>query len=116
MLTGQRAGEIAWLRGSEVTENEIALPAERVKNARAHRVSLIAPGRDILAAQMRREGRDLIFGRGDGGFADWSKSKGRLDKCIHEMTGAYLPQWTAARPAADLGDSHGRSRGRAACH
>jgi integrase len=94
MLTGQRAGEIALLRWSEVTEHEIALPAERTKNARAHRVPLTAPTREILNVQIRREGRDFIFGRGDGGFSGWSKSKSRLDKRIHEMTGAYLPQWT----------------------
>jgi integrase len=109
MLTGQRAGEIALLHGSEVTEDEIALPADRTKNARAHRVPLTATAREILNAEPRREGRDFIFGRGDGGFSGWSKSKSRLDKRIHEMIGAYLPQWTphdlrrtAATRMADL--------------
>jgi integrase len=94
MLTGARAGEIALLRWSEVTEDEIALPAERTKNARAHRLPLTAPAREILNAQMRRESRDFIFGRGDGGFSGWSKSKSRLDEHIAEMTRNYLPHWT----------------------
>ena len=109
MLTGQRAGEIALLRWSEVTQDEIALPADRTKNARAHRVPLTATAREILNAEPRREGRNFIFGRGDGGFSGWSKSKSRLDKRIHEMAGAYLPQWTphdlrrtAATRMADL--------------
>jgi hypothetical protein len=38
LLTGQRAGEIALLHHSEVSEDEIALPPERTKNARAHRI------------------------------------------------------------------------------
>lgn len=92
-LTAQRAGEIALLRWSEVQEAEIVLPAERVKNKREHRIPITAPVRAILDAQPRREGRDFVFGRGDGGFSGWSKSKKRLDESIREMAGSSLPPW-----------------------
>jgi integrase len=110
VITGQRAGEIAGLHLSEVREDEIALPAERVKNARAHRVPLTGLAREILDSQSRRLGRDFVFGRGEGGFSGWSKAKRLLDDRIREMTGSALAQWTphdlrrtAATGMADLG-------------
>jgi hypothetical protein len=36
--------------------------------------------RDILEAQEHRDGRDLVFGVGDGGFSGWSRAKARLDE------------------------------------
>jgi hypothetical protein len=40
LLTGQRAGEIAGLRWSEIRGDTIALPGERTKNRRAHTIPL----------------------------------------------------------------------------
>jgi integrase len=40
MLTGQRAGEIAGLRWSEIRGDTVALPGERTKNRRPHTIPL----------------------------------------------------------------------------
>jgi integrase len=114
-LTGQRAGEIAALRWSEVRDNAILLPSDRTKNHRAHIVPLSAAARAIIEAQPRRAGpdgrqRDLIFGHGEGAFSGWSNSKEKLDAQIAKATGKPLDHWTphdlrrtAATQMAELG-------------
>jgi integrase len=94
ILTGQRASEIAGLRWSEINfdEEEIALPAERTKNAHPHTIPLSPPVRDILRVQTRK--RELVFGFGSTGFAGWHKAKNRLDERIAHKLGAPLPHWT----------------------
>jgi len=114
-LTGQRAGEIAALRWSEIHDNSILLPSDRTKNHRAHVVPLSAAARAIIEAQPRRANaagkqRDLIFGLAEGPFSSWSGSKQQLDERIKEATGKALPHWTphdlrrtAATQMAELG-------------
>ena len=113
-LTGQRAGEIAALRWSEIHDDMIVLPADRTKNHRAHVVPLSGPASEIIKAQPRRMTsageRDLIFGLADGPFSGWSNSKEKLDARITEVTGKTLPHWTphdlrrtAATGMAELG-------------
>jgi integrase len=114
-LTGQRRGEIADLRWSEVKETEIVLPAERTKNGRPHTVPLSGAARAIIEAQPRRvnadgKPRDLIFGLGDGGFDGWSKCRKALDARITKAAGKPPPHWTAhdlrrsfATHAAEIG-------------
>jgi integrase len=93
-LTGQRAGEIAGLRWSEVQDDVILLPGDRTKNHRAHVVPLSDAARAIIAKLEIREGRDMIFGRGEKQFSGWSNCKERLDALVVETTGAPLPHWT----------------------
>jgi len=94
VLTGQRAGEIAGLRWSEIRNDALALPAERTKNGRAHLVPLSVPARAILEAQPRRGRRDLLFGIGEGGFNGWHIRKQKLDAAIEAATGKVLEAWT----------------------
>jgi integrase len=108
-LTGQRAGEIAELRWSEVRDEQIVLPGERTKNHRLHIVPLSAAAQAILDALPRRIGRDLVFGSRNGAFAGWSSAKYRFDARIAEA-GKPLAHWTphdlrrtAATGMADLG-------------
>jgi integrase len=84
MLTGARRDEIGSLRWSEVNLDAalITLPAERVKSRREHEIPISELARTILVAQERRDSRDLVFGRGQGGYADWSGSKHDLDARI----------------------------------
>ena len=94
MLTAQRRDEIASLRWTEI-EGEtdpalIALPAERTKNSRAHDVPLSAAAMDVLASVVVRNGRDLMFGEGEGGYSGWSRSKERLDQKL----GKAVKPWT----------------------
>jgi integrase len=88
ILTGQRGGEVSGLRWKEIDfdENVIALPAARTKNGEPHSIPMSGPVREILKA--RTPTRDLVFGRGTGGFNSWNGSKVRLDAEIK------LPDWT----------------------
>jgi integrase len=81
MLTAARANEIAQLRWSEIDFDRgiIALPASRTKNRRAHFIPISVTVRTILEARQHDDGRDFVFGRGQGGFSGWSRSKNRLD-------------------------------------
>jgi len=93
MLTGQRAGEIANLRWSEISDGTIVLPGTRTKNHRAHIVPLSAPARAILEARKRYPSRDLVFGKGQGGFSGWSQARGKLERQITETTSKSLTGW-----------------------
>ncbi len=85
ILTGCRRNEIGWLRWSEVdfTTGLITLPPERHKTGnKTGRIKVIPMSdlvRAILLAQPKREGRDLIFGKGQGGLQNWGPSRRALD-------------------------------------
>ncbi|MCV0387639.1 MAG: integrase arm-type DNA-binding domain-containing protein [Nitrobacter sp.] len=112
MLTGQRRDEIGALRWSEVSglspsfeeKSAINLPKERTKNSRPHLVPLSPQAVAVLSEAIMIEGRDLVFGEGQGGFSGFSKCKERLDAKLD------LPAWTLhdlrrtmATRMADLG-------------
>jgi integrase len=114
MLTGQRASEIAGLHWSEIQDDMIVLPAERVKNGRTHLVPLSPEARAVLDAMPHRS-RDRIFGQGDQGFSGgWSRFKARLDAliCDRQRSSGHDPikSWvvhdlrrtTATKMAEDL--------------
>jgi integrase len=109
MLTGRRANEIAALRWSEIDFDSgvILLPAERTKNGRAHQVPMSGTVIEILEAQPRTEGRDLVFGYGAGPFSGWSKAKEALDVAIGDKVAVHwVPhdlRRTCATRMADLG-------------
>jgi integrase len=94
MLTGQRRDEISALRWSEVTglsltfeeksAAAINLPKERTKNSRPHLVPLSSQAVAVLSEVAEREGRDLVFGEGEGGFSGFSRCKQRLDEALNE--------------------------------
>jgi integrase len=93
-LTGQRESEIGDASKSEIHEKLLMLPAERTKNRRPHVVPLSSMAVELFAAH-ERDDRDLIFGRGEGGFGGWSKSKERLDERIKKAHGGKaIPHWT----------------------
>jgi integrase len=106
MLTGCRREEIGSLLWSEVDLEArlIALPGERTKNHRAHDIPLPESAVAILEAIPHRAGRELLFGRGEGGFSGWGRSKADLDAV------SKLKPWrlhdvrrTVATRMADLG-------------
>jgi integrase len=104
ILTGQRRAEIGDLEWVEIDtdKRQIELPEARTKNGRAHIVPLSDEALAILSGVDREEGRDLVFGRGAGGFSGWSKAKGELDARIykaraqtaHKAGGKPMPAWT----------------------
>jgi integrase len=87
ILTGQRAGEVAGMRWSEVDlESRLwTLESGRAKNHREHLVPLSDPVLAILEERRaeqtaRRMTTDLVFtSAGTAPFSGWSKSKARLD-------------------------------------
>jgi integrase len=89
MLTGQRKGEIAGLRWSEIGNGMIILPAERTKNGKPHEVPITPTVGSLLDSRNKADGRDLIFGRGDGPYSGWSKAKAALD-----VRAGSLKHWT----------------------
>jgi integrase len=110
ILTGQRATEIADLKWSEIIDDKIILGPERTKNGRAHIIPLSAAAGDILEAQPRRAGRDLIFGLGQNGFGGFTPPQKALNRRIADATGKFLPHWvhhdlrrTAATGMANIG-------------
>jgi integrase len=105
LLLGSRRDELGSLRFSEIDFDRalISLPAERVKNKRAHEIPLGAPALAILKAQPRHvlpdgTARDLAFAGGQIGFSDWSGSKIDLDRRILEARVAAAQQ-AGADPA-----------------
>jgi integrase len=94
-LTGQREKEIGSLCHGEIYDAEIILAEQRTKNGRPHVVPLAPLALQIIGTRDQRDGRDLIFGRGEGGFAGWSKSKERLDARITTANGGKaIAHWT----------------------
>jgi integrase len=89
ILTGQRRDEIADLHWSEIDFDRgiITLPPHRTKNGREHVIPMSAMVTSILEGQIRREGRDLVFGNGHGGFSGFSKAKHALDDAIASQAG-----------------------------
>lgn len=97
LLTGQRATEIGSLSRAEIAETLIVLPPERTKNHRPHTIPLAPAALAIIERQEQQHGRDrqFLFGRGEGGFAGWSKSKERLDCRITKANGGKaIAHWT----------------------
>jgi integrase len=104
MLTASRREEIGGLRWSEVQDDAIVLPPERVKNSREHMLPLAPMAVAVLEEQPRVKGRELVFGEGEGGYSGWSRSKERLDEdCGVKNWTVHDLRRTAATRMADLG-------------
>jgi integrase len=82
MLTGQRRDEIGSLCWSEIDfdARTIKLDGARTKNSRAHVIPLSDDALAILQGMVQVDDRQIVFGRGRGGFAGWSKGKLALDQ------------------------------------
>jgi integrase len=88
-LMGQRKSEIGDLEWSEIDFDRatITLPPARTKNKRQHVIPLSTPAMAILRSRSQRNGRQLVFGKGQGGFAGWGECKERLDEAVQ------IPAW-----------------------
>jgi integrase len=83
-LAGQREREISELAWDEIDfeRSIITLPPARTKNRRWHTIPLAPAAIDILKAIEPRQGRRLLFGKGSGGFSNWSHCKNILDDIV----------------------------------
>jgi integrase len=84
ILTAARKNEIANMRWSEIDRKArtLKLPGARTKNGREFIIPLSAPAMKIIDDIGERDGRDLVFGNGEGGFSSWSHSKAALDQVV----------------------------------
>jgi integrase len=90
-LTGCRREEVGSLCWSEVTGDQIVLPARRTKNNREHRVPLIPAVRAVL--DVRERNGAFVFGRHSAKpFSGWGVSKAGLDRRIM-AAGHQLEPW-----------------------
>jgi integrase len=83
LLTGCRRDEIGSLKWSEIDidERTITLPGERTKNGKEHIVPLTDAALALITDIEHRE-REHVFGKRNGGFQGWSKSKAEFDDVI----------------------------------
>jgi integrase len=85
ILTGQRRSEIAGLRWSEIDDNALALPAERMKGKQAHVVPLSAQAAAIIAAQRKVD--DFVL----GGWR-WAGNSHHVKRALDAHMGK-TPKW-----------------------
>jgi integrase len=80
ILTGQRRGEIARLKGSMIGKDSVTLPAELCKNGRSHTFPVGILARTLLDSDV--ESDEYFFkGRGkETPFDGWSKCKPKLEE------------------------------------
>jgi integrase len=83
VYTVARRDEIGGLRWDDINFEKalIEIPAERMKNGRAHQIPLSGPALAILKKRTQGD-RDHVFGRGERGFQGWSRRRKDLDDRI----------------------------------
>ncbi|MXP09608.1 tyrosine-type recombinase/integrase [Pseudoblastomonas halimionae] len=101
LLTGQRRQEVAAMTYAEIEGDLWSLPAERVKNGRAHNVPLSEAALDVLASVPRIAGSGLVLTTtGDTPVSGFAKGHDRLAKKMAEIAfkereePVEIPHWT----------------------
>jgi integrase len=81
VLCASRRSEVGDLKWAEINfvSGLIEIPAARMKAGKAHVIPLSEPALAILRRRSRN-GRDYVFGSGQGGFQGWSAARTALDK------------------------------------
>ncbi len=99
LLTGQREGEIAALKWSEVVDLDgeapkIELPSERTKNHKPHIIPLSPQAAEIIKAQPRFKGGVFVFTTASGKthIKGFSKGKAKIDAAL-ETSESAVPAW-----------------------
>jgi integrase len=91
VLCASRRAEIGDLKWTEINfvSGLIEIPAARMKNGKPHVVPL-SPSALTILQHRQRNGREYVFGSGQGGFQGWSQARKALDS---RMPGVR-PDWT----------------------
>jgi integrase len=79
LLTGQRRGEVASMKWSQINDEGWSLPAAKAKTAAGHLVPLSSLAREVLS-KLPTLGEHAFIARKDAPLQGWSKSKARLDR------------------------------------
>ena len=95
LLTGQRRGEVAAMRRSEIDGDVWTIPAERVKTNEEGVVPLTVEARAVIEAQPQIDYCGFVFSiNGRTPFSGFSNAKAELDKELTEaMDGKAVPHW-----------------------
>ena len=94
VLTGARRNEIAALRWSEIKNDRIELPAERVKNGETKTIPLPPAAVAILETVPRIVDSAFVFTlKGSKPASIGWRAKERLDRAADEIMGEPLPDW-----------------------
>ena len=89
LVTGQRRGEVAGMRWSEINGEGWKLPGERAKKGKGHLVPLSSLAREILDGVPQIGG--LVFrAHTDAALKGWSKIAPRLEKLTGPMEPWHL--------------------------
>ena len=102
LLTGQRRGEVAGMRDSEIVGGEWHLPPERTKNGRAHNVPLSRAVSDVLGAVERIKGKpSMVFTTtGETPLSGFYKGRNHIAERMAEIASdeagapVEIPHWT----------------------
>lgn len=78
LVTGQRRGEVAAMKWSQITPEGWMLPAESAKTKSGHLVPLSSLARDIIG-QVPEIGEYVFRSRNDKPLQGWSNAKERID-------------------------------------
>jgi integrase len=83
LVTGQRRGEVADMKWSEIGSDGWKLPGARVKSSQGHLVPLSSLAREILRC-VPRVGDHVFAAYNDKALQGWSKAKARADAVCTE--------------------------------
>ena len=119
LLTGQRRTETSAMRWADIKGGDWTIPAEMAKNGKVHRVPLGPMALDLVEAQPRRAGCDLVFynrnGRQLGGWSNrLAPIKAELGEPgfgFHALRRTYrtgLAELNVAEPVAEMMINHTR--------
>ena len=93
LLTAARISEVIFARSAEYRDGVWAIPADRTKNRRAHRIALGPWGQSLF-----RTNGTWVFpsGRADGPKVPcaWYKSRNRVFKHMFKFAGRPIERWT----------------------
>jgi integrase len=84
LVTGQRRGEVAGMKWSEISPDGWRLPAERAKKGKGHLVPLSTLAREVLA-DLPEIGELVFRSHSDTPLQGWSRAAKRLQKLCGPM-------------------------------
>lgn len=85
LLTGQRRGEVANMTRDEIEDDNWHLPAERVKNGRAHDVPLSGVALEVIETMPRIGDRFLFTTTGLSPISGFGRARGNMIKAMAEL-------------------------------
>jgi integrase len=85
ILTGQRLSEVAEAKWSEIANETLMVPPERMKNKRAHALPLTSRMQELIASLPHPDGGEFLFSTTEGRrpISGFSKYKAKFDRDLN---------------------------------